>query len=180
MIETERLRLRNWREGDAEEFIRTTNTDAVMRWLGGVRTREQARETVARLTQWQEERGFTFWVVERKADGEMLGFCGLKIADDPGSPVKGEIEAGWRFREDSWGQGYAREAAVATLDFAFRELGAERVIALTVDGNAPSWGLMLRLGMTRRPELDYEGPDWAEGTVIVHSIGKEAWQARTS
>jgi RimJ/RimL family protein N-acetyltransferase len=180
VIETERLVLRPWRDEDFETFVRLTNTPAVMRWLGGVKDPALLVDRLKIFQRWQEDCGFTFWLVERKADGEMLGFCGLKIADDPGSPVKGEIEAGWRFREDSWGQGYAREAAVATLDFAFRELGAERVIALTVDGNAPSWGLMLRLGMTRRPELDYEGPDWAEGTVIVHSIGKEAWQARTS
>ena len=67
---------------------------------------------------WQEERGFTFWAVERKADGELLGFCGLKIADTPGSPIEGMHEVGWRLREDAWGQGYAKEAAIASLDFA--------------------------------------------------------------
>jgi hypothetical protein len=39
---------------------------------------------------------------------------------------------------------------------------------------------MERLGMVRRPDLDYVGPDWAEGTVIVYVIGREEWQARTS
>jgi len=180
MIETERLRLRNWREGDGEEFIRTTNNPAVMRWLGGVRPPERAQETVTVLTRWQEERGFTFWVVERKSDAALLGFCGIKIADDPGSPPEGEYEIGWRFREDAWGQGYAREAATASLDHAFSSLGAPRVVALTVEGNSPSWGLMLRLGMERRPELDYEGPDWAGGTVIVHMIERKTWLVRTS
>jgi RimJ/RimL family protein N-acetyltransferase len=180
MIETERLRLRNWRDGDAEQFIRHTNTEAVMRWLGGVRTPERSAETVQVLTGWQEERGYTFWVVERKEDGALLGFCGLKIADDEGTPVEGELEIGWRLREDAWGLGYAKEAAVASLDHAFGALGAERVVALTVEENAPSWGLMKRLGMTRRPDLDYSGPDWADGPVIVYMIGKEEWQARTS
>jgi RimJ/RimL family protein N-acetyltransferase len=179
LIETERLLLRDWRDGDLETFIRHTNTPAVMRWLGGVNDPERLLERLQVFARWQEERGFTFWVVERKADGELLGFCGLKIAEDAGSPVLGEIEAGWRFREDAWGQGYAREAAVATLDFAFESLGAERVVALTVEGNSPSWGLMRRLGMTRRPDLDYVGASWAEGTVIVYSIGKEEWQAST-
>ena len=94
---------------------------------------------------WQETLGFTFWAVERKEDGELLGFCGLKIADDPQSPVEGEYEIGWRLREDAWGRGYAKEAATASLDFAFGPArGASAVVALTVDGNAPSWGLMLR------------------------------------
>lgn len=180
MIQTDRLRLRNWRAGDADEFIRHTNTPAVMRWLGGVQAPEALRATIERLTAWQEERGFTFWAVERNEDGAMLGFCGLKIANDPGSPVEGEYEVGWRLREDAWGQGYAREAAMASLHFAFRSLGAKRVVSLTVEGNAASWGLMLRLGMRRHPELDYVGPDWAEGMVIVYTIERDEWLARTS
>ncbi len=63
-------------------------------------------------------------------------------------------EVGWRLREDAWGQGYAKEAAIASLDFAFDTLGADRVVAITFPGNEASWGLMERLGMTRRPELD--------------------------
>jgi RimJ/RimL family protein N-acetyltransferase len=110
----------------------------------------------------------------------LLGFCGIKVADDAGSPVEGEPEIGWRLREDAWGQGYAREAATASLDHAFTGLGAERVVALTVEGNAPSWGLMRRLGMTRRADLDYEGPEWAEGRVIVYMLRRDEWQARTS
>lgn len=181
MIETERLILRNWRESDIEPFERHTNRPGVMRWLGGVKEPEVLAQVVReRFIAWQEERGFTFWVVEREADRELLGFCGLKIADDSGSPVEGEMEIGWRLREDVWGQGYAKEAAAASLDFAFAQAGAERVVALTVAGNTPSWGLMERLGMTRRPDLDYEGPAWAEGIVIVYTIEKAAWTARTS
>lgn len=178
MIETERLILRNWREADIEPFIRHTNTESVMQWLGGVRTRADQETSIReRMMRWQEERGFTLWAVERKADGALLGFCGLKIADDPGTGVEGLHEVGWRFREDVWGQGYAREAAAASLDFAFERLGAERVVALTVEGNAPSWGLMKRLGMERRTDLDYEGPDWAEGPVIVYEMRREQWKA---
>ena len=156
MIETERLILRDWSEGDIGPFMDHTNTPAVMRWLGGVRSEAEQQQAIGRIMGWQKERGFTFWAVERKADGELLGFCGLKIADTPGSPIEGMHEIGWRLREDVWGQGYAREAATASLDFAFDTLGAERVVAITFAPNEPSWGLMERLGMTRRPELDYD------------------------
>ena len=176
-IDTERLVLRNWTAEDAEPFLRL-NTPEVMRWLGGVKSPEFMESVVRdRFMGWQEARGFTFWAVERKQDGELLGFCGIKIADDAGSPVEGEYEIGWRLREDAWGQGYAKEAAIASLDHAFGPLGAERVVALTVDGNTPSWGLMERLGMTRRPDLDYVGAAWAEGMVIVYMIGKEEWRS---
>lgn len=174
-IATERLILRDWTQADIEPWL-ALNTEPVMRWLGGVRTRAQAIASVTdRFMHWQQSRGFTFWVVERSYDEKLLGFCGIKIADDAGSPVEGELEIGWRLREDAWGQGYAKEAAAASLDHAFRVLGADGVVALTVEGNAPSWGLMERLGMTRRPDLDYHGPDWAEGAVIVYRIEKNQW-----
>ena len=180
-LETGRLRLRSWTESDVEPFLRHTNTPAVMRWLGGVRDPAQVREMLlGRLNAWETERGFTFWAVERKADGELLGFCGIKLADDPGTKIEGVHEIGWRLREDVWGQGFAKEAAAASLAFAFSHTQAEQVVALTVDGNRPSWGLMERLGMTRRLDLDYVGPDWAEGPVIVYRIGKEEWTALNS
>lgn len=179
-IDTERLRLRSWTPADVGPFLRVTNTPGVMRWLGGVRDPEQVREMLLkRLPAWEAQRGFTFWAVERKADRELLGFCGIKLADDPGTAIAGMHEIGWRLREDVWGQGYAKEAALASLGFIF-DRSVDQVVALTVAGNAPSWGLMQRLGMSRRSDLDYEGPAWAQGPVIVYRIGRDEWTARTS
>ena len=171
-VETERLLLRDWRETDIDAFDRHTNTPNVMRWLGGVNSRDKLEEIIrTRLMRWQVERGFTFWAVERKADGELLGFCGLKIADTAGAPVEGMVEVGWRLREDAWGQGYAKEAAIASLEHAFETLGAERVVALTCIQNEASWGLMQRLGMTRRPELDYDDPRFPDlNPTIIYDL----------
>ena len=171
-IETERLILRDWREADIDAFDRHTNTAAVMRWLGGVQPRDKLEDAIRnRMMRWQAERGFTFWAVERKADGELLGFCGLKLADTPGTSIEGVHEVGWRLREDAWGQGYAKEAAIASLDFAFDTLGAERVVAITCIENEGSWGLMERLGMSRRPEDDYDDPRFPDlNPMIIYDI----------
>jgi len=179
--ETDRLILRDWRgDGDWAEFFRVTNTPAVMQWLGGVLDDEGMGKQRARVESCAARLGHCFWAVERKADGEILGFCGLKHADAPGSTVTGAMEVGWRLREDTWGQGYAREAATAALDLAFERFGAEEVVALTVEGNKPSWGLMLRLGMRRREELDYPDaryqPPWRD--TVVYSIGREEWETQ--
>ena len=178
MLETDRLRLRDWRDEDIEPFIRHTNTPAVMRWLGGVQTETEMTDAIrGRIMRWLAERGFTFWVLERKADGELLGFCGIKIADTAGSPIEGVHEVGWRLREDAWGRGYAKEAAIASIDHAFAALGAARVVAITFQGNLPSWGLMERLGMRRRAELDHDDPRFPElNPTIVYSIDREAWR----
>lgn len=180
MIETDRLRLRDWREEDIEPFIRHTNTEPVMRWLGGVKSEKDHRTVIhERIMRWQRERGFTFWIVERKADGALLGFCGIKIADGEDSPIAGEYEIGWRLREDAWGQGYAKEAAAASLDFAFGRLGARQVVSITFPQNEASWGLMERLGMRRREDLDHDDPRFPElNPTIVYSIDREAWTMR--
>ena len=156
VAETARLRLRTWDEDLWAEFSRVTNTPAVMRWLGGVFPPAQMAASLERLQGYQTDFGFTFWAVERRLDGAMMGFCGLKRANAPGAEsLHGEVEIGWRLREDAWGQGYAREAALASLGLAFDRFGAERVIALTAAGNLPSQGLMKRLGMLHWPEHDY-------------------------
>lgn len=179
VIETERLLLRNWREDDIPVFIEHMNTPAVMRWLGGVRPPAQLEHIIRnKLMVWQEESGFTFWVVERKEDAALLGFCGVVISEGEGSSVIGSHEIGWRFREDVWGHGYAKEAAVASLDHVFTRIEADHVIAQTLMENTASWGLMERLGMHRRPDLDYDDPEW--GYLIIYRIEKEEWLARSS
>jgi len=119
--------------------------------------------------------------VERKDDGAMLGFCGLKRCNQEGGPI-GAVELGYRLREDAWGQGFAKEAATASLDLAFDEFQADEVIALTVPKNTSSWGLMERLGMQRREDLDFpeEGWDVDDPTIIVYSITPNQWKAHNS
>jgi len=162
VAETERLRLRTWDFEDRAEYARNCNTPAVARHVGGVQSADDLNAAFERLEGYQRDFGHTFWVVERKSDDALLGFCGLKVANVPGTPVDGEVEIGWRLREDAWGKGYAREAAEAALAWAWANLGCERVVAFTVPANEASWGLMERLGMTRRPDLDFAHPNFAQ------------------
>lgn len=175
---TARLILRDWREEDWPEFWHLTNTPAVMRWLGGVADEATRAAARARLETYRADHGHTFWVVERKEDSALLGFCGLKRSNQAGGPI-GMMEVGWRLREDAWGKGYAKEAAAASLDLAFDRFGADEVIALTVQGNTGSWGLMLRLGMERRAELDFDNADFDPDNprIIVHAITRGRWAA---
>ena len=179
VAETERLRLRNWSADDLDEFIRHTNTEAVMRWLGGVWPRDRHEAAYGRIKKYERKHGHTFWIVERKSDGALLGFCGLKRVNSEGAPDPGDFEVGWRLREDAWGQGYAKEAAIASLDLAFGRFRAPYVVALTIPGNEPSQGLMKRLGMARREDMDFESADVPEGMgpVVVYRIEAEDWPA---
>lgn len=161
IAETERLILRTWRDEDRATYLATCNSEAVTAHLNGPATEEEIDAALGRIAKSQQEHGFSFWAVERRADGALLGYCGLRICDDLQRPVNGDVEIGWRLREDAWGQGYAREAAQAALDWAWANLDADRVVSFTVPANRPSWGLMERLGMTRRPDLDFAHPRFA-------------------
>lgn len=179
VAETDRLRLRTSEPADRPEFVRHTNTPAVMRWLGGIGTDEDFAAAFERLDGYQRDFGHTLWIVERQSDGALLGFCGLKRINSPGGEaLHGQFEIGWRFREDVWGYGYAKEAAMASLDLAFDRFGAPHVIALTVAGNTASQALMKRLGMVRREDLDFDSPDnWVASLnpVIVYRIDSADW-----
>jgi RimJ/RimL family protein N-acetyltransferase len=182
VAETERLRLRTWDEDDERRFYDIMNTAAVMRWLGGQQSRAEWSAAFNRLRSYERDFGFTFWIVERKCDREILGFCGLKRANAPGAnAIAGEVEIGWRLREDSWGQGIAKEAAIASLDLAFGRFQAEQVVAITSVGNLPSQGLMRRLGMTRREDLDFVDLRFpAESEInpqVVFTIAAVDWPA---
>jgi RimJ/RimL family protein N-acetyltransferase len=177
--ETERLILREWGEGDADRFYEVMNTPAVMRHLGGVQDRAKWEAAVGRIQGFQRDFGHTFWLLERKTDGELLGFCGLKRVNADGTTLRGEYEIGWRLRESAWGHGYAKEAAIKSLDLAFDQFGAAYVVALTVEQNEESQGLMKRLGMKRRADLDFEDPRFGPelNPTIIYRIDAADWPA---
>ena len=175
---TDRLILRGWGEGDSDRFYEAMNTPAVMRHLGGVQDRATWDAAKERLDSYQRDHGHTFWIVEKIADGEILGFCGLKrVNAEEAGPITGDFEVGWRLRESAWGQGIAKEAAIAALDLAFGRFGAPHVVALTVSENRESWGLMQRLGMVRRKDLDFDDPRFGPelNPTIIYRIDAADW-----
>lgn len=177
---TDRLILRDWRDEDWDAFYDVMNTPAVMRHLGGVQDRETWLAAKERIEGFARDYGHTFWLIEDRVTGELQGFCGLKRVNTPGAgDLTGTPEIGWRLRESAWGQGIAKEAAIASLDLAFDTFGYDHVIALTVEANAESQGLMKRLGMTRRFDLDFtdtrHGPEL--NPVIVYRIESADWPA---
>lgn len=178
VIETARLVLRGWRDSDHAPFAAMGADADVMQWLGGLQSRAQIDDTVQRLNRIDDEFGYTFWALERKADGGFLGFCGIKPIQREIVPGNGTPEIGWRLRKDAWGQGYARESAVASMSYGFDQFDFDFISALTLPANEASWGLMKRLGMMHRPELDYfDEEEWGPkvGKEIVYRITRDEW-----
>jgi len=176
-LPTERLMLRGWREADIAPLHAICTDPAVMTYLGPLQTRDEVAGSITRQNDVLARHGHCFWAIERRADGAMLGFCGIKPGPE-GTPLHGLLEIGWRLSADAWGLGYAREAAQASLDWAFANLADPRVWAMTVLANERSRGLMTRLGMARHPDLDFDHPalpaDSPLRPHIVYSIARPA------
>ncbi|SNS61936.1 Protein N-acetyltransferase, RimJ/RimL family [Sphingomonas laterariae] len=178
MIETARLVLKPITEADKGWVAAQAADPQVMTYLGGPMARTMSDEKVDKMIRLQADRGFSFFGLFRKDHGRPIGLCGLKLFDAEGATLPGELEIGWRIDADCWGQGYAREAASVSLDYAFGVVKGERVIAITSPRNRGSWGLMERLGMTRRPDLDFNDvrvpPE--DNPTILYMIEAKDWE----
>ena len=152
-IVTDRLSLRPWRATDADDFAAMNADVEVMADLGGPLSREQSDRKLERFQRSFHDDAITRWVVT-DSDDRFLGYCGtVKRGKD--HPLGVHHEIGWRLTRQSWGHGYATEAATAALGDAFRRIGCAEVLAYTAADNARSQAVMTKLGLARRPDLDF-------------------------
>ncbi|HEY0797562.1 MAG TPA: GNAT family N-acetyltransferase [Candidatus Baltobacteraceae bacterium] len=157
MFETERLIVRPWRDEDLEPWIAMHIDKRVMEFFPPGHDRVRAQADVAAFRSRLERDGYGWWAVEVKGFAPFAGSVALQ--DVPFTAhFTPALEVGWRFAYDHWGRGYATEAARAVLTFAFNELAADEVVAMTAAINLRSQRVMQRLGMTRDPNDDFEHP----------------------
>ena len=174
VLTTPRLVLRAFRRDDLPHYAELNADLEVMRYLGGVLTRESSDQ----MAVWAQERhareGTGLLAIERRADGAFLGMCGLHVLRDW---YPDDIEIGWRLARAHWGQGYATEAATAWLEHGFSTLGLARVISVTDPPNTRSLAVMHRLGMVldHHADLEYEGQTFR---AVIHATNAEQWRTR--
>ncbi len=164
VVETERLILRGWRDGDFDPLARMLANAAVMDFLGGVQPRPDAWRSLALYIGHWSLRGYGFWVVERKSDRAFLGRVGLWRPE--GWP---DIEIGWALDRPYWGSGYATEAAKAARDYGFRTYPMiARLISLIDPANRASERVAQRLGETKG----------ASATIAIsgHRYTRDVWE----
>jgi RimJ/RimL family protein N-acetyltransferase len=156
-LRTERLLLRRWREEDREPFAAMNADMVVMEHFPSLMTRAQSDGAIDRIEELFERDGFGLWALEERATGEFLGFTGLqRVGFD--APFVPAVEVGWRLRASAWGQGYATEAATASVADGFGPAALDEIVSFTTPRNARSIAVMQRLGMTRDAAGDFDHP----------------------
>ncbi|WP_399880517.1 GNAT family N-acetyltransferase [Streptomyces sp. BBFR51] len=147
-IRTPRLVLRRWLDDDLVPLSEIHADPVVMQAIGDGRPCSADR-TAELIEAWEEEwdeEGFGIFAVELLGSGELAGAVGLSVADAP-AEVAGEVAISWRLGRVFWGQGYASEAAQATLEFAVQDRGLDRVVAVCRTGDRASRNVIDKLGM---------------------------------
>jgi RimJ/RimL family protein N-acetyltransferase len=145
-IETQRLRLRQWRRADYEPFADLNADPRVMEFFPAALTRIESDALATRCADLIRENGWGPWAVELRASGVFIGCVGLHTPSEqlPFSPC---VEVLWRLATEHWGQGLASEAARAACGFGVRSLKLKEIVSFTVVGNHRSRRVMERLGM---------------------------------
>ena len=150
MLETGRLILRKMTMEDLDDLLHIFSDPKVMRSFGGVLfDRERMKQWLLRNLDHQARYGYGLFSVILKANGELVGDCGLEHTEVEGSP---EVEIGYDFLSAYWGRGLATEAASAVRDYAFDQLGLPRVISLIRSDNLASIRVAQKTGMVKEKE----------------------------
>jgi RimJ/RimL family protein N-acetyltransferase len=158
-LETPRLTLRRWQEADRAPFAEMNADPFVMHYFESTFTRRQSDEAIDRYLAAFDRDGFSFFAATLRDTGAFAGTIGLQIMRDavPNLPQPA-VEIGWRLTQSAQGKGFATEGARTIVDFAFNRLGLNEVVAITALPNRASRHVMEKLGMTHRPELDFDHP----------------------
>lgn len=171
-LETERLLIRRWTHDDVERLLDIQSRLEVVKWLGDgepvlMKDLDEAHQRVEKYDARCANPPYGLWAVEVRATGVIAG--SVVLLPLPNNE-DGEVEIGWHLHPDSWGLGYASEAARAVLGHGFAA-GLPEILAVSHTDNYPSQAVMRRIGMSDRGVVE----KWYDGPSALYGITAEEW-----
>lgn len=159
---TERLELRDFREGDVGAVQAWAGDPEVVRFMGwGPNTVEQTREFLQRKLAERTGQPRRTWdlAVANRDTGRVIGSVGLRLDE-----ALQQAALGYCYDQDAWGHGFATEAAREMLRFGFEELGLHRIHASVDTRNGASIRVLDKIGMRQ------------EGRLREHILQRGGWR----
>lgn len=162
-LKTARLSLRKPTASDAAAVLAILSDPMVVEHNPSDRVTDLL-EVEALITRWLEHwdvQGFGYYCVFEDRTGRLVGNCGIRRMTVHDQPA---LNLMYRFSPTSWGQGYATEAANATVQWTRRRLSGQIVIARIRPAHLASQRVATKVGLRRDPTLDdigQDGLDWA-------------------
>jgi RimJ/RimL family protein N-acetyltransferase len=158
ILETKRLILRELCPDDAEEMSRLHSHPLVQKYTGEdvITSPDGIQEKIREKMLDYKTYGYGRWATILKEGKQFVGWSGLAYL-----PEFDEVDVGYRFLPEYWGKGLATEATMAILEYAFRNLGLKRIVAIAMEENQASIRVMEKAGMLFEKHAPYfpEGED---------------------
>jgi len=168
MIETKRLRLREYQDSDFDELTKIIGDKETMKYY----PKPYDENGVKRWIDWSKENyqkyGFGWLVLESKLDGSFIGDCGITMQNIDGKLLP---EIGYHINKKYWKQGYGKEAGIAIRDWGFNNTKFDSLYSYMNIENIGSYRLAESLGMNRIKE--YQDDD---EICAVYEITRENWE----
>ncbi len=158
-LETSRLLFRPWQDEDRSCFAELYANPEVMRYFASPLTRQQSDDGIDHYIGFFERDGFCMMPARLRETGEFIGIIGIQTMRDLVEGLEQPaVEIGWRLLPEAQGKGLATEGARAFLNHGLRNLRLPEIVAITAIRNTPSRRVIEKLGMTHRPELEFDHP----------------------
>lgn len=156
LFTSQRLGFRTWRSDDVDAMAAINADPEVMRYFPAIQDRQQTASFIARMQAMQENRGYCYFALETLEDNTFIGFTGLMWQDN-NNELPPCTDIGWRLATRAWGKGYATEAAIRCLEYAYKDLNLKEVIATAPRVNQPSINVMQKAGMEYSRDFMHPG-----------------------
>ncbi|MCE3282885.1 MAG: acetyltransferase, ribosomal protein N-acetylase [Chitinophagaceae bacterium] len=152
ILQTDRLLFRQFTLEDAHLIFELNSDPEVVKYVHEApTTRENAPTVIRDIILPQYELGLGRWAVINSSGNEFIGWCGLKKL------TNGDIDLGFRYKRDHWGKGYATEAALAVVKYAFEVQGLDRIIGRAHIDNTASQNVLEKCGMQFMGDTEEDG-----------------------
>ena len=154
IFKSERLGFRKWSDSDLEEFFALNSDEEVMEHFPKTLSKKEVEEFIERLSAQFDKNGYTYFATEVLESKEFIGMIGIAFQEYE-TQFTPAIDIGWRLKKDAWGNGYATEGAKRCLQYAFNELGIDKIIAVCPVNNVKSENVMKKIGMRKIGEFKH-------------------------
>ncbi len=173
--QTTRLSLRRFAGDEVELLVRMHTDTEVMRFIGGVKSREESEQMLREriLAYYDQHPGFGMWATLEKSTGQCVGMHLL-------SHIPGEthIQVGYTLMREAWGKGYATEMCRGLVRYGFETMHLAQVVAITSLDNIDSQKVPVKSGLRRNGERTFDYPAYAkQGQLAWFELSQGDWLA---
>ena len=168
IIETERLRIREYTEKDFEALYEILSDAETMKYYPKPYDENGVRRWINWCLDSYKKHGFGLWALELKDTGEFIGDCGISMQNIDGETLP---EIGYHINKNYWRRGYAKEACAAVKKWLFENTDFDCAYSYMNQENIASWSTAVSNGMTR-----IKAYSDGEEALFVYAITRKEWE----